>query len=125
MRLIEGSTASRRRTPIEDAYDQFRLERQGNRLSPRTLESYDYHLDGFFAWLRRESPKVRRFQDLSVDVVRLYRAEMASRAGRRGQPLSAETLQDSHATIRVFLRWADNEGYQIDGLSHHPDPAGP
>jgi len=35
--MKQGSTATRRRTPIEDAYDQFRLERQGNRLSPRTL----------------------------------------------------------------------------------------
>jgi hypothetical protein len=54
--MKQGSAATRRRTPIEDAYDQFRLERQGNRLSPRTLASYGYHLDGFFTWLRREHP---------------------------------------------------------------------
>lgn len=44
----------------------------------------------------------------------VYRAEMASRDGHRGRPLSAETLQDSHATIRIFLREADNEDYKVD-----------
>src|SRR5437588_1808502 len=43
VRVIQGTAAGRRRTPLEDAYDQFRLERQGNRLSPRTLAAYDYH----------------------------------------------------------------------------------
>src|SRR5207237_8766022 len=100
--------------PIEDAYDQFRLERQGNRLSPRTLATYDYHLDGFFGWLRAEHAEVRQFKDLTVDVMRVYRADMASRSSARGRPLSAEPLQDSHASIRVFLRWADAEAYKVD-----------
>jgi integrase len=114
IRMIQGTAAGRRRTPLEDAYDQFRLERQGNRLSARTLASYDYHVDRFFAWLRAEHPQVRQFKDLTVDVMRVYRAEMASRDGHRGRPLAAETLQDSHATIRIFLRWADNEGHKVD-----------
>jgi site-specific recombinase XerD len=114
MRVLQRTAPGRRRTPLEDAYDQFRLERQGNRLSPRTLASYDYHVDGFFGWLRSGHPEVRHFKDLTVDVMRAYRAEMASRDSHRGQPLSAETLQDSHASIRVFLRWADTEGYKVD-----------
>ena len=48
VRVLQGTARGRRLTPLEDAYDQFRLERQGNRLSPRTLASYDYHLEGFF-----------------------------------------------------------------------------
>ena len=76
----------------------------------RTLASYDYHVDGFFGWLHAGHPDVRQFKDLTVDVMRTYRAEMASRNSHRGRPLSAETLQDSHASIRVFLRWADAEG---------------
>src|SRR5438128_1516074 len=79
-------SAQRRRTPTEDAYDQFRLERQGNRLSPRTLGAYDYHLDGFFGWLHAEHPQVRQFKDLTVDVLRVYRAEMATRPGHWGRP---------------------------------------
>jgi hypothetical protein len=54
--MKQGSTATSRRTPIEDGGDPFRLERQGNRLSPPTLESNDYDIDDFFAWLRREHP---------------------------------------------------------------------
>jgi len=73
----------------------------------RTLASYNYHVDGFFGWLHAGYPDVRQFKDLRVDVMRTYRAEMASRDSHRGRPLSAETLQDSHASIRVFLRWAD------------------
>jgi hypothetical protein len=115
MKILQGS-APRRRTPIEDAYDQFRLERQGNRLSPRTLGAYDYHLDGFFSWLRAGHPQVRQFKDLTVDVLRVYRPEMGTRPGRRGRPLSAETLQDSHASIRVFLRWADPRGPHLRRL---------
>src|SRR5262245_10469043 len=34
VRVLPGTAPGRRRTPLEDAYDQFRLERQGNRLSP-------------------------------------------------------------------------------------------
>ena len=79
VRVLQGTAPGRRRTPLEDAYDQFRLERQGNRLSPRTLASYDYHVDGFFGWLHAGHPDVRQFKDLTIDVMRAYRAEMASR----------------------------------------------
>lgn len=114
VRVLQGTASRRRRTPLEDAYDQFRLERQGNRLSPRTLASYDYHVDGFFGWLGSEHPGIRQFKDLTVDVMRAYRAEIATRDSHRGRPLSAETLQNSHASIRVFLRWAGAEGYKVD-----------
>jgi hypothetical protein len=71
MRFLQGSV-SRWRTPIEDAYDQFGLERQGNRLSPRTLGAYDHHLDGFSSWLHPEHPQVRQFKDLTVDVLPVH-----------------------------------------------------
>jgi hypothetical protein len=54
MRVIHGGAQGPRRTALEDAYDHFRLERQGNRVSPKTLLAYDYHLGPFFDWLRRE-----------------------------------------------------------------------
>jgi hypothetical protein len=59
VRVLQGMATRRRRTPLEDAYDQFRPE-QGNRLSQRTLASYDYRVDGFFSWLRSEHPQVRQ-----------------------------------------------------------------
>jgi hypothetical protein len=43
---------------------------------PQTLASYEYHVNGFFDWLRSEHPQ----------------------------------LQDSHASIRVFLHWANGNG---------------
>ena len=48
--------------PPHNAYDHFRLERQGNRVSPKTLLTYDYHLGRFFDWLRRERPDIRRVE---------------------------------------------------------------
>lgn len=54
VRVLQGTAPGPRPTPRQDAYDQFRLERQGNRLSPRTLASYDYHVERLFDWLRAE-----------------------------------------------------------------------
>ena len=57
---------------------------------------------------------MQQFKVLPIDLMRTCRTEMARRDGHSGQPLSAETLQDSHASMRVFLRWADAEGYKVD-----------
>ena len=114
MRVIHGGEQGPRRTALEDAYDHFRLERQGNRVSPKTLKAYDYHLGLFFAWLHRERPAIRRFPDLAVDDLRAFRAEQATRISYHGRPLEPETLQSSHGHLRAFLRWADDEGYPVD-----------
>lgn len=114
MKVIQGSGEVRRKSQLENAYEQFRLERQGNRVSKATLTSYDYHVEGFFSWLGRENPGVRSFQGLSVGVLRAYRAAMADRIGHHGRPLAAETLQDSHACLRAFFRWAEAEGFTVD-----------
>lgn len=37
--------------PLEDAYQLFRLERQGNLVTPRTLEFYDLRVGEYIAWL--------------------------------------------------------------------------
>src|SRR5262249_39758317 len=71
MRVIQGTAAEARpRSGIESAYDHFRLERQGELVSQSTLEHYDYVVQPFLDWLRREQPEVRRFEDLDVTVVR-------------------------------------------------------
>jgi len=36
---------------------------------------------------------VRQLNDLKVEAVRVYRADLASQPSRRGRPLSDETLQ--------------------------------
>ena len=55
MRVLEG-IAGRRPTALEEAYQVFRLERQGNLVAPRTLEFYDRRVGELIAWLRSEAP---------------------------------------------------------------------
>jgi hypothetical protein len=65
MRVIQGTALEARpRSGIESAYDHFRLERQGELVSQSTLDHYDYMVQPFLDWLRREQPEVRRFEDL-------------------------------------------------------------
>ncbi len=66
MRVITGAAEARVRSGVEAAYDHFRLERQGDLASPRTLEHYDYMFGQFLRWLEAERPQVRRVEDLDV-----------------------------------------------------------
>jgi site-specific recombinase XerD len=113
MRVLEGGWEPRR-SALEAAYDHFRLELRGNLASPATLEHYDYMARPFLRWLADDQPEVRSFEDLSVAVVRTYRAELAERRGRNGRPLQPRTLLDSHRVLMTFLRWAHAEGYAVD-----------
>jgi hypothetical protein len=49
---------------LRDAYDLFRLERQGSLLSPASLNFDDLHVGKFLAWLELNYPGVGRFGDL-------------------------------------------------------------
>lgn len=73
MRVLEG-TALRRATALEEAYQVFRLERQGNLVAARTLEFYDWRVGEFIGWLRREAPTVERVDDIDVNHLRAFRA---------------------------------------------------
>jgi len=99
---------------LREAYDLFRLGKQGSRISPATIDFYDLHLGKFFGWLDRCCPGVRRFDDLEADALRRFRAELAGSPGRYGRPLQPESLHASHRSLRVFLHWAELEGYQVD-----------
>jgi hypothetical protein len=68
----------------------------------------------FLDWLAREQPEVRRFEDLSLVVLRTYRAELAEQRRRDGRPLQPRTLLDSHRVLMTFLRRARAEGYAVD-----------
>jgi site-specific recombinase XerD len=113
MKVIEARL-SRSPSQLEEAYDLFRLEKQGALLSPRTLEFYDLHLGSFFRWLAVEAPEVRRFDQLDVNLLRRFKAEQASRVGRHGRRLQPASLHASHRSLRVFLRWAEAESYSFD-----------
>jgi integrase len=104
---------SRRQPPILTAYEHFRLDRQGMLVSPRTLEYYDGMVLPFLRWV--EADGVHRFEALDVSRLRVYRAQLATRPGRRhGQPLQPKTILESHRAILCFLRWARREGYHVD-----------
>jgi len=105
---------SHARSAVESAYDHFRLERQGDLISPATLENYDYLVQPFLNWLAREHPDVHRFQDLDVDVVRGYRAELSVSKRRDGRPLAARSVFNTHRVLLTFFRWARAEGYAVD-----------
>ncbi len=57
----------------------------------------------FLAWVS-VGAGVRRFEDLDVSLVRAYRAELASRPGKRhGRPLQARTIFDSHRALLAIV----------------------
>jgi integrase len=114
MRVIHGSAEPRRRSAIQAAYDEFRLDRQGELVSPRTLEYYDDRIGQFLAWLAEERPEVRRMQDLDVGVVREYRAYLSGRLTPSGRPIRPKTVAESHTALMTFLKWAKAEGYEVE-----------
>ena len=115
MRVLQGGLEPKSgRSALEAAFDHFRLERQGNLVSPATLENYDFMVRPFLSWLAVQHPEVRGFPELTVPVVRAYRAELATRCRKDGQPLEPATIFDAHRAIGTFFRWARAEGYEVD-----------
>jgi site-specific recombinase XerD len=113
MRVLEGGW-ERGQSPLEAAYDHFRLELRGNLVSKNTLEHYDYLARPLFDWLELERPDVRSFETLGVEVVRAYRAALTERHRPDGRPLQPRTLLDAHKALLTFFRWARTEGYAVD-----------
>src|SRR5438445_2874343 len=109
-RCSEPSAAA---AAIFAAYEHFRLDRQGMLVSPRTLEYYDGMVLPFLRWA--EADGLERFEALDVSRLRVYRAQLATRPGRHGQPLQPKTILEYHRAILCFLRWARREGYAVDG----------
>jgi hypothetical protein len=54
LRVITGLAAAPPHSALEAAYQHFRLERQGNRVSASTLEHYDWLVRPFLRWLAAE-----------------------------------------------------------------------
>ena len=102
----------RRQPPLVVGYEHFRLERQGALLSPKTLIYYDETVLPFLRWLEAEG--VRRFDEVDVGRVRIFRAHLAARVGKYGRPLAPKTILEYHRAIVCFLRWARREGYAVD-----------
>jgi site-specific recombinase XerD len=112
MSVLQGGATDRRWSPVEAAYEHFRLERQGNLVSVATLQNYDDMVLPFLAWA--EEAGAHRFEDLNIAVLRAYRAELSTRIGRHGRQLQPHSILDSHKALLTFFRWARAEGYQFD-----------
>ena len=85
----------RRQPPLVVGYEHFRLDRQGQLLSPKTLIYYDETVLPFLRWLEAEG--VRRFDEVDGGRVRTFRAQLAARVGDR----------PSDSSCRLFESWAD------------------
>ena len=94
MRVLD-SAALQRPSPLEEAYQVFRLERQGNLLAPRTLEFYDRRVGELIDWLRRSCPPSRQYRSCSVTVAAHRSCRRRIRGGRRVRRLSSlQTLRE-------------------------------
>ena len=102
------------RTQLWTAYEHYRLGRQGDLVSEKTLETYVTHVEPFLTWAGDECG-ARRFADLDIAMVRAYRAREATRTGKHGRRLSPFTVLDSHKALLTFFRWERTEGYEFDG----------
>src|SRR5215471_18752491 len=90
--VLEGG--NRRPSPLEAAYDHFRLVLQGDLVSDRTLDHYDDMIQPFLSWAKDAG--ARRFEDMPSVLVERYRAELAVRPSRNGGRLQPRTVLDSH-----------------------------
>jgi site-specific recombinase XerD len=109
-----AAPAAAPRTQLWTAYEHYRLGRQGDLVSEKTLETYVTHVEPFLTWAAEECG-ARRFADLEIAMVRAYRAREATRTGKHGRRLSPFTVLDSHKALLTFFRWARTEGYEFDG----------
>src|SRR5207249_7479605 len=100
MTVLQGGGADRRRSPVEAAYEHFRLERQGNLVSAATLQHYDDMVLPFLAWA--DEAGAHRFEDLNVAVLWAYRAELSTRIGIHGRKLQPHSILDSHKALLTF-----------------------
>lgn len=89
LRVLSGQPQPVGRTPLESAYDHFRLERQGNLCSPATLQHHDNMVLPFLRRLHQERPDLRRPEELDVQLLRLYRAHLTMKLGWNFEHLRA------------------------------------
>ena len=112
--MTYSAPATQHSPTLRDSYDLFRLERQGNRVTQRTLDYYDMWMTDLFRWLARERPDITRVGELDVNVMRLYRGYLAVRPKPDGNPLSGASLLSSHRAVGAFLRWASDDDQPVD-----------
>ncbi len=83
-------------------------------LSPLTIRQYDYYLGHLLTWLGRTQPQVQDVGDLTPEVVRLYKLELAHRAN----PVTRRRLTRATQTyfliaLRSLLRHCARNGVSV------------
>ena len=83
----------------QNAVRDFLLAKQADGLSPRTVETHDYHLKRY---LKSQNPAT--VDDITPGTLRAYLTEMRS-AG-----LAAHTVHGAARSLKCFARWLEREG---------------
>jgi CTP:molybdopterin cytidylyltransferase MocA len=104
-----AAPASPPRTQLRIAYEHFRLERQGDLVSEKTLETHETHVEPFLAWVGESACAASPISTSARSGA--TRAREATRIGKHGRQLRPHTVLDSHKALLTFLRWCRTEGY--------------
>ena len=111
MLTIVEPSPKRPRTQILNAYEIFLLEKRGESL-PRDPELLPVSTLAILDLAGR--PGVENFIDLTPNLLRAYRAQLAEAPTKRGTPRAGESLLSAHRAVKSFLRWAAEEEHSID-----------
>jgi site-specific recombinase XerD len=86
---------------IQEAHEEFILACAADRLSPRTIDFYQWHLGAALAGLAAELP----LEDVTPRILREYFTSLSG--------LSDETIRGRHRALRRFFNWCAIE-YNMD-----------
>ena len=87
---------------LTEAIDAFLIDGKARRLSPRTLESYAFHLTRFATWCAETRP-VTCLSDVDAHALRSYIA------AQHDKGLSPWTVHGAARVLRTFWRWCAAE----------------
>lgn len=87
---------------LTEAIDAFLIDGKARRLSPRTLESYAFHLTRFATWCAETRP-TPYLSDVDAHALRTYLAEQHDKG------LSPWTVHGAARVLRTFWRWCAAE----------------
>ena len=82
---------------LTETIDAFLIDGKARRLSPRTLESYAFHLTRFATWCA-ETRQAHRLSDVDAHALRGYLAEQHDKG------LSPWTVHGAARVLRTFWR---------------------
>ena len=83
-------------------------------LSPLTIRQYRHHLEDLLGWLSRNQAQVQDVTDLSVEVVRRYKLDLARRMNAlTGRGLTRATQTYYLIALRALLRYCSLQGMEV------------